>query len=31
MDRKVDIKKTVFDRDGYKETIDRNFKFLQRT
>lgn len=29
MDRKVDIKKTVFDRDGYKKTIDRNFKFYK--
>ena len=29
MDRKVDIKKTVFNRDGYKSTIDRNFKFYK--
>jgi len=29
MDRKVEIKKTVFDRDGYKKTIDRNFKFYK--
>lgn len=29
MDRKVDIRKTVFNRDGYKSTIDRNFKFYK--
>ena len=29
MDRKVEIKKTVFNRDEYKSTIDRNFKFYK--